>query len=52
LTAVNKLRIDCVSFAPYPSEINLIAANENVPEATLPWRDQLALEPVHYLFGL
>ena len=22
------------------------------PEATLPWRDQLALEPVHYLFGL
>ena len=23
-----------------------------LPEATLPWRDQLALEPVHYLFGL
>jgi hypothetical protein len=22
------------------------------PEATLTWRDQLALEPVHYLFGL
>jgi hypothetical protein len=22
------------------------------PEATLSWRDQLALEPVHYLFGL
>jgi hypothetical protein len=30
LTAVNRLRIDCVSFAPYSSEINLIAANKNI----------------------
>jgi hypothetical protein len=35
-----------------------VVANQNIgqqkycPEATLPWRDQLALEPFHYLLGL
>jgi hypothetical protein len=32
---------------------NSIAANKKYrPEATLLWRDQLALEPGHYRFGL
>jgi hypothetical protein len=35
------------------SEINSIRRQQkHRPEATLLWRDQLALEPVHYLFGL
>jgi hypothetical protein len=48
---MNRLKVGCVSFAPYSPEINSIAAN-NRPEATLLWRDQLALEPVHCRFGL
>ena len=31
-----------------------VVANKNIArrQPTLPWRDQLALEPAHYLFGL
>jgi hypothetical protein len=29
-----------------------IGQQKYCPEANLPWRDQLALQPIHYLFGL